>query len=308
MPTILKVIITVIVFLIIGLVAYILYLYKQEKAQNLPVEEKQEKPKQEKPKQEKVKKEKPTYAEKAVTKALKKQKEEEVEVVQEPLIAIPVLDWQKDLLIKITKERLLRIQNSDKIKKLDADELEVLSKIIEKKNELVDWSTLVNLTRNQKTYGILNIAILDHLYINLPKKTMAEETIQTAYLLDTINGGIENGEGEVNYLPFNLDVNATLIKILNNDMEIENRKNRLTIQTVKRACLEFVSNGGYKDLNWPAKQVICRIILDNLAKSVYNYNNTENMLSDENKIYLRLLSITLYNDNYSEIVESLSKM
>ena len=91
-------------------------------------------------------------------------------------------------------------------------------------------------------------------------------------------------------------------------MEIENRKNRLTIQTVKRACLEFVSNGGYKDLNWPAKQVICRIILDNLAKSVYNYNNTENMLSDENKIYLRLLSITLYNDNYSEIVESLSKM
>ena len=303
MPTILKVIITVIVFLIIGLVAYILYLYKQEKAQNLPVEEKQEKPKQEK-----VKKEKPTYAEKAVTKALKKQKEEEVKVVQEPLIAIPVLDWQKDLLIKITKERLLRIQNSDKIKKLDADELEVLSKIIEKKNELVDWSTLVNLTRNQKTYGILNIAILDHLYINLPKKTMAEETIQTAYLLDTINGGIENGEGEVNYLPFNLDVNATLIKILNNDMEIENRKNRLTIQTVKRACLEFVSNGGYKDLNWPAKQVICRIILDNLAKSVYNYNNTENMLSDENKIYLRLLSITLYNDNYSEIVESLSKM
>ena len=85
-------------------------------------------------------------------------------------------------------------------------------------------------------------------------------------------------------------------------------KNKLTIQTVKRACLELISNGGYKDLNWPAKQVICRIILDNLAKSVYNYNNTENMLSDENKIYLRLLSITLYNDNYSEIVESLSKM
>lgn len=275
MPAMLNIIVivcVVIMILIVALIGYILYLYKNDPDSKSKKKEKQQ-----------------------IVPKIKTKKEE-----------VLCQEWEKTLIIDIAKERLNRTMLSPTNKRLDENELDILAKIIEKKNEIVGWASIMEITQNEKTYGILNVAILDYLYKNVPKKEKENEVVKTAYLLDMINDGIIKNNSYQDYLPNNLDITATLIKLLNNDLEEENRTNKLNSQSVKRACIDLVSNGGYKDLNWAARQVICRIILDVLGDVIYKYENTSKILSIESKIYIRLFAMVLSNKTYLEIVDELA--
>lgn len=260
MPSVFKFIIILIMLIIIAVIGYIIYLYTQERKEENAVTEKKQ--------------------------ATKMSVTHENKITEE----------QKTKLIEIVRKRLERLQNLDTF---DTNELEVLSKIIEKKDNLNDWNNLVEFTKNEKAYGILNIAVFDYLYSIIAKRDKEKEVVKTIYLLDCLNGGVGVKRGVLDCLPKNLDITATLINILNNAI---GTNKVMTDSTIKRACIDLASNGGYQALNWPAKQVIVRVILDNLADTVYNYKNTT-ILSDENKIYLRLLAIVISGKKYEEIVE-----
>lgn len=273
MPNILKITVIIIMILLVILIGYIVYLYKKE---------------EQKDKGEKIKK--------SITTNTTPFKNQEFNTITKP---------QQNILLMITKSRLKALE---KATKLDADELEVLSKIIEKKEELKTWNNLIELTKNEKTYGILNAATLDYLYSIITKKELKNEVVEIIYLLDCLNGGVSSKKGELLIIPNNLDINATLIKILDNNLNESDKKNKLNPNSIKRACLELASNGGYKNLNWAAKQVIARIILDNLGDVVYDYNNFSKILSDENKIYLRLLGMVVADEEYSQIIDDFNKI
>lgn len=260
MPIIFKIVVIIIMLIILAVIGYIIYLYIQDRKEEIENTEKTQ-----------------------LTK---------ISISHENKIT----ESQKEKLIEIVKKRLSRLQNVDT---LDSNELEVLSKIIEKKDFLVDWNKLIEITKNEKAYGILNIAVFDYLYSIITKKEKEEEVIKTIYLLDCLNGGVGIKKGELDCLPAKLDITATLINILNKAI---GTNKVMSDSTIKRACIDLASNGGYKFLNWPAKQVIVRVILDNLADTVYNYKNTT-ILSDENKIYLRLLAVVLSGKEYKEIVK-----
>lgn len=267
-----KGLVAIIVFLIIAIIAVAAYLLKLMKSEE--VEHKQAK--------------------------IKKSQIQDAKLTKND-IDLKITESQKSLLNIVAKERLSALSQSEK---LDMDEIEILSKLIEKKEMLSSWNDLIDITKNVKTYGILNAAILDHIYKILPHKDKEQETIQTLYSLDCANGGVAFKKGAYKCLPENLDINATLIKILT-ATNVSN-KNSVPSHSIKRACLDLASNGGYQNLNWAAKQVIARTILDNLADDVYTSENFNKKLSDENKIYLRLLAIVLSNRPYEEIIKEFS--
>lgn len=271
MPNILKITIIIIMVLIAILIGYIAYLYKKESEKNKG------------------------EIKKNTTKNITVFKNQEFNKITKK---------QKEILLIIVKSRLKALENAQR---LDADELEILSKLIEKKEELENWNDLINLTKNEKAYGVLNAAVLDYLYLVIPKKELESKAVEVIYLLDCLNGGVQSKKGQLSIIPNNLDINATLIKILNNNLESEDKKNKLNPKSIKRACLELASNGGYKNLNWAAKQVIARIILDNLGDVIYDYDNLYKLLSDENKIYLRLLGMVIADKEYLQIIEGFSE-
>ncbi len=233
----------------------------------------------------------------------KKQKEEKVQPIKMATTQDSnITNMQREKLVSIAKKRLESLKTTET---LDTNELEILSKIIEKKEDLTEWNRLIEVTKNEKAYGIMNIATFDYLYSIIAKKDKENEVIDTIYLLDCINGGVGMKKGELDCFPKNLDINATIINLLNNTLNNKEKSQKFNAQTIRRACLDLAANGGYKNVNWAAKQVAARVILDNLADVVYDYKN-ENILSDENKIYLRILAVLISGKDYKDIIEKFS--
>lgn len=247
--------------------------------------------------------------------------------------------WQKDRLLLLIQNRIKRINVSGKT--ICDDEKNVLDTIIKNINQLDFWEDLDKLTNDTRTCSIVNIAIMDDLYLSeIDTVESKNKFLQNLFLLDCVNEGISfDGKNPI-FFPENIDIKETLKLIINNQKELTSTqseiltgfvanawkekhpesyeefkkeyiyndfKNIISDSAIEKTLSELINKKYIKDLSKPARLVISKIIIEILSNIIYSSNNYEK-LSENAKIYTRILSIVIANESYEKIYEKFNKI
>lgn len=246
--------------------------------------------------------------------------------------------WQKERLISLLQKRIKVISSTGK--SINQDEKKVLSTIVNNMGDIKSWNDLERIANDNRTISFVNVAIMDNLYVSeINSASSKNEFIQNLFLLDCINGGIKfEGEKPICF-PVNFDMKETIKLIVNNQEElnsvqtdilssfiasaweqrspesfnefkreyIENKhKTLISDSAIDKTLAELINKKYVKDLSNPAKFVISKIIIEILSNIIYSGNDYKK-LTENAKIYIRILASVVANESYEKVYETFSK-
>lgn len=240
--------------------------------------------------------------------------------------------WQKERLKKLLQERILNIQKNGK--SINQDEKEVLTNFVNNMDDINSWNEIDKIANDYRIYSFINVAIMDNLYLSdIDTTNSKNEFLQNLFILDCVNGGVKfEGKKPICY-PENIDIKKTIQLIINNQEEltttqseiltsyVSNKWNEYSPETFEKfkkehlenhfsylisdsainKTLEELANKKYvKDLSNPARYVISKVIIEILSNIIYSGNDYKK-LSENTKIYLRILASVVANEPYEII-------
>lgn len=242
--------------------------------------------------------------------------------------------WQKDRLLILIEDRIKRINNTNKT--ICEDEKNILNILLDKIKILNYWDELDNIINDTRVYYILNIVIMDHLYLSeINNNENKNKFLQNLFLLDCVNGGVKFEGKKPLFFPDNIDIKDTLVLIISNQNELTTTQSEILTSFIANAWKEkdpesfnsfkeeYISNNfkqivadsaidktlsellnkkHVNNLSEPARKVICKIIIEVLSNVIYSSNNYDK-LSENAKIYTRILSMIVANEPYERIYD-----
>ena len=239
--------------------------------------------------------------------------------------------YQRKILLELVDDRIANIERHKKA--VDEDELSILKKVESKLDTINHWDEFDKAVNDSRVYSFLNVAIMDYLYVADILKDDKNRIVNVLLLLDCLNGGVQFDNKKLLCFPENIDIQKTILLIINNQEELsenavnilsspiatawkqaspdtyENYKNSLiktsfsdliSKDAITKTQKELINKKYLKDLSNPAKYVIYKIVIEVLSDIIYKCDNYKK-LSENSKIYLRILTIVISNMNYDDL-------
>ncbi len=243
--------------------------------------------------------------------------------------------WQKNRLEDLIKKRIAYIKKTGV--STCVDEIELLQKAVKALPTIKNWSELKLLSKDSRIYNILSVSIMDALYTKeLAEQDDKKDFLLNLYLLDMLNEGVEyNGQDYV-FMPEGLNIKKTIELILNGqesfteeqkemmnskiakewerrepksfqefktEIESKPKENYFSPAVVKKVIDEMNKTEGINKLSYPSKYVIAKTIIEVLSNSIYNHSH--NILTKNEKLYIRILYSIISGKTYESAFQTL---
>lgn len=240
--------------------------------------------------------------------------------------------WQRERLIKLVNQRIMSIQKNGKT--IHQDEKEILEKFVKNNDKIENWNDIDKIVNDFRIYSFINVSIMDNLYLsNIDTIESKNEFLQNLFILDCVNEGVKYEGKKPQFYPKDIDIKETIQLIINNQEELtetqsnilssfianawkkndptsfnefkakylkNNFKDLISDSAIEKTMTELNNKKYVKDLSKPTKYVASKIIIEIISNIIYSGNNYCK-ISNNAKVYLRILANVVANDSYENI-------